>query len=85
MVFTWYYVAVLLTVLTSSQGILTILSQSNGNGKYMYDYATISFLTEVFKLLVSSLLLWRECQASPSTRMTTNWKSMRLYPISSII
>ncbi|PON44309.1 Nucleotide-sugar transporter [Parasponia andersonii] len=79
----WYFVAALLTVLTSSQGILTTLSQSNG--KYMYDYATVPFLAEVFKLLVSSILLWKECQASPSTRMTTDWKSVRLYPIPSVI
>ncbi|CAL9030323.1 unnamed protein product [Prunus brigantina] len=79
----WYFVAALLTVLTSSQGILTTLSQSNG--KYKYDYATVPFLAEVFKLAVSSLLLWRERRISPSVRMTTDWKSVRLYPIPSII
>ncbi|KAK0587267.1 hypothetical protein LWI29_020201 [Acer saccharum] len=79
----WYFVAALLTILTSSQGILTTLSQSNGG--YKYDYATVPFLAEVFKLLVSSLLLWRECQKSPLPRMTTEWKSVRLYPIPSII
>ncbi|TXG50629.1 hypothetical protein EZV62_023153 [Acer yangbiense] len=79
----WYFVAVLLTILTSSQGILTTLSQSNGG--YKYDYATVPFLAEVFKLLVSSLLLWRECRKSPLPRMTTEWKSVRLYPIPSII
>ncbi|KAK2664229.1 hypothetical protein Ddye_002803 [Dipteronia dyeriana] len=79
----WYFVAALLTTLTSSQGILTTLSQSNGG--YKYDYATVPFLAEVFKLLVSSLLLWRECRKSPLPRMTTEWKSMRLYPIPSII
>ncbi|EXC02948.1 CMP-sialic acid transporter 1 [Morus notabilis] len=79
----WYFVAALLTILTSSQGILTTLSQSNG--KYLYDYATVPFLAEVFKLVVSSILLWRECQASPSTQMTTDWKTVRLYPIPSVI
>ncbi|KAF5744149.1 hypothetical protein HS088_TW08G00745 [Tripterygium wilfordii] len=79
----WYFVAALLTVLTSSQGILTTLSQYNG--RYLYDYATIPFLAEAFKLLVSGLLLWRECKVSSSTRMTTEWKSVRLYPIPSII
>ncbi|XP_038681719.1 CMP-sialic acid transporter 1-like isoform X2 [Tripterygium wilfordii] len=79
----WYFVAALLTVLTSSQGILTTLSQSNG--RYLYDYATVPFLAEAFKLLVSGLLLWRECKVSSSTRMTTDWKSVRLYPIPSII
>ncbi|KAJ4957010.1 hypothetical protein NE237_013793 [Protea cynaroides] len=79
----WYFVAALLTVLTSSQGILTTLSQSDGG--YDYDYATVPFLAEVFKLLVSSFLLWRECKLSPLPRMTTEWKSMRLFPIPSII
>ncbi|KAL5718878.1 hypothetical protein ACHQM5_011735 [Ranunculus cassubicifolius] len=79
----WYFVAALLTVLTSSQGILTTLSQSNGG--YKYDYATVPFLAEVFKLLVSSLLLWRECRTSSYPRMTTDWKTVRLFPIPSII
>ncbi|XP_010261488.1 PREDICTED: CMP-sialic acid transporter 1 [Nelumbo nucifera] len=79
----WYSAAALLTILTSSQGILTTLSQSNGG--YKYDYATVPFLAEVFKLLVSSFLLWRECQSSPLPRMTIEWKSVRLFPIPSII
>ncbi|KZV38019.1 CMP-sialic acid transporter 1 [Dorcoceras hygrometricum] len=79
----WYVVASILTILTSSQGILTTLSQSNGG--YKYDYATVPFLAEVFKLIVSSVLLWRECQRSPSPKMTTEWTSVRLYPIPSII
>ncbi|KAK9131013.1 hypothetical protein Sjap_011500 [Stephania japonica] len=79
----WYFVAALLTILTSSQGILTTLSQSNGG--YKYDYATVPFLAEVFKLLVSSFLLWREFRAPTPPRMTTEWKSVRLYPIPSII
>nr|XP_010924820.1 CMP-sialic acid transporter 1 [Elaeis guineensis] len=78
----WYFVASLLTLLTSSQGILTTLSQSNG--KYKYDYATVPFLAEIFKLLVSGFLLWKEGQTSPP-RMTTEWKSVRLFPIPSII
>ncbi|KAK9274762.1 hypothetical protein L1049_022014 [Liquidambar formosana] len=79
----WYFVAALLTILTSSQGILTTLSQSNGG--YKYDYATVPFLAEVFKLVVSSLLLWREYKSSSSSRMTTDWNSVRLFPIPSII
>ncbi|CAL9067365.1 unnamed protein product, partial [Musa banksii] len=66
------------------KGILTTLSQSHG--KYKYDYATVPFLAEVFKLVVSSFFLWKECQASSSApRMTTDWKSVRLFPIPSII
>ncbi|KAH6789276.1 Nucleotide-sugar transporter family protein [Perilla frutescens var. frutescens] len=79
----WYVVASVLTILTSSQGILTTLSQSNGG--YKYDYATVPFLAEVFKLIVSSVLLWRECQRSPSPKITTEWRSVRLYPIPSVI
>ncbi|TYI00054.1 hypothetical protein ES332_A11G107500v1 [Gossypium tomentosum] len=44
-----WYIAALFTVLTSSQGILTTLSQSNG--KYKYDYATVPFFAEVFKIM----------------------------------
>ncbi|KAJ0962971.1 hypothetical protein J5N97_028093 [Dioscorea zingiberensis] len=79
----WYFVAALLTLLTSSQGILTTLSQTNG--RYRYDYATIPFLAEIFKLLVSSFLLWKEFQGSYPPRMTTEWKTVRLFPIPSII
>ncbi|RWR80243.1 CMP-sialic acid transporter 1-like protein isoform X1 [Cinnamomum micranthum f. kanehirae] len=79
----WYFVAGLLTLLTSSQGILTTLSQNNGG--YRYDYATVPFLAEVFKLAVSSYLLWRECRSSCPPRMTTDWKNVRLFPIPSII
>ncbi|KAJ3678668.1 hypothetical protein LUZ60_002471 [Juncus effusus] len=93
----WYIIAGLLTVLTSSQGILTTFSQSkeceigsNNNschGKYKYDFATIPFLAEIFKLLVSCYFLWREKEASFPTppKMTKDWKTMRLYLIPSII
>ncbi|KAL6982016.1 hypothetical protein U1Q18_023633 [Sarracenia purpurea var. burkii] len=70
----WYVVAVLLTVFTSSQGILTTLSQSNGG--YKYDYATVPFLAEVFKLIVTGFLLWREIQMLPPPKMTTDWNSV---------
>ncbi|CAD5333682.1 unnamed protein product [Arabidopsis thaliana] len=72
----WYFVAVLLTILTSSQGILTTLSQSDGG--YKYDYATVPFLAEFFKLIISGLFLWREMRTSSSTtsRITTDWKSI---------
>ncbi|CAL9061631.1 unnamed protein product [Musa banksii] len=79
----WYLVAALLTLLASYQGILTTLSQSHG--KYRYDYATVPFLAEVFKLLVSSFFLGKECQSSSPPRMTREWKTVRLFPIPSII
>ncbi|KAG7531695.1 hypothetical protein ISN44_Un22g000010 [Arabidopsis suecica] len=66
-------------------GDLTTLSQSNGG--YKYDYATVPFLAEVFKLIVSGLFLWREMRTSSSTtsRITTDWKSVRLFVIPSLI
>ncbi|XP_028794738.1 CMP-sialic acid transporter 1-like isoform X4 [Neltuma alba] len=79
----WYLVATLLTILTCSQGILTTLSQSNGG--YKYDYATVPFLAEVFKLAVSTGLLWKKFQKSSLPKMTTEWKTVALYPIPSII
>ncbi|XP_054779681.1 CMP-sialic acid transporter 1 [Prosopis cineraria] len=79
----WYFVATLLTILTSSQGILTTLSQSNGG--YKYDYATVPFLAEVFKLAVSSLLLGKEFHKSPMPKMTMERKSVALYVVPSII
>eukprot|EP01018_Ginkgo_biloba_P004354 Gb_00565 [translate_table: standard] len=42
------------------------------------------FLKE-FTLVVSSFLLWRDWGSSPPPRVTTEWKSMRLFPIPSII
>ncbi|XP_021757613.1 CMP-sialic acid transporter 1-like isoform X1 [Chenopodium quinoa] len=73
----------LLFSLGHHMGILTTLSQSDGG--YKYDYATVPFLAEVFKLVVSSILLWREVRTSPSVRMTTDWKTVRLFPIPSVI
>lgn len=43
-----FFVAAVLTVFTSSLGILTTLSQTGGG--YKYDYATIPFLAEVLKV-----------------------------------
>lgn len=39
----------------------------------------------LFQLLVSSYFLWKECQSSSFPRMTTEWKSVRLFLIPSII
>lgn len=39
----------------------------------------------IAQLAVSSLLLWKECQNSPLPKMTTEWKTVSLYPIPSII
>ncbi|CAM6084893.1 unnamed protein product [Calypogeia fissa] len=76
-------VAALLTVFTSSQGILTTLSQTDG--KYAYDYGTVPFLSEFLKLCVSASLLWKEMKKGPPPRITKDWRSVCLYPIPSII
>lgn len=77
-----FLVAAVLTIFTSSQGILTTLSQSGGG--YKYDYGTIPFLAELLKLTVSTFLLWREKETTAAVR-STDWKTLRLYPIPSII
>ncbi|KAL2608793.1 hypothetical protein R1flu_027366 [Riccia fluitans] len=76
-------VACILTLFTSSQGILTTLSQTDGG--YTYDYGTVPFLAELLKLGVSAFLLWRETKRGGPLKMTKDWKSVRLYPIPSII
>ncbi|KAL3699886.1 hypothetical protein R1sor_017908 [Riccia sorocarpa] len=77
------FVASVLTLFTSSQGVLTTLSQTNGG--YIYDYGTVPFLAELMKLGVSAFLLWREITRGGSVKMTKDWKSVRLFPIPSII
>lgn len=37
------------------------------------------------QLLVSSVLLWRELKRVPPPKMTMEWRTIRLYPIPSII
>jgi len=37
------------------------------------------------QLAVSCFLLWRECQKSPLPKMTTEWKTVALFPIPSVI
>jgi len=77
--------ALVLTVATSAQSLLTTASK-NANGKYDYNVATVPFLSELCKLTVSSILLYREYSQNPSgTNITTNWKSVMLFPIPSII
>lgn len=39
----------------------------------------------ILQLFVSSLFLWKESQKSPPPKMTTDWRTVRLYPIPSII
>lgn len=78
-----FFVAAVLTVFTSSLGILTTLSQTGGG--YKYDYATIPFLAEVLKFIICGYLLWKESKTSKAAKVTTSWSSIFLYPIPSII
>lgn len=55
---------------------------SLGGGLMNHWYLGTCYRTQ---LAVSSLLLWKECQKSPLPKMTTEWKSVSLYPIPSII
>lgn len=70
-------------VTSMRKGILTTLSQSNGG--YEYDYATDPFLAEVFRLAISSVLLWKEFQKASLPKMTTEWKTVALHPIPTVI
>eukprot|EP00899_Mesostigma_viride_P016116 jgi/Mesvir1/24505/Mv21853-RA.2 len=80
-----FLVASLLTVATSSQGLLTTASQSSG-GSYAYNFATVPFLAECIKFCMSVLLLHRQRSRDPlGTHVTTDWRSIRLFPIPSVI
>eukprot|EP00241_Pyramimonas_parkeae_P006827 CAMPEP_0114248404 /NCGR_PEP_ID=MMETSP0058-20121206/13557_1 /TAXON_ID=36894 /ORGANISM="Pyramimonas parkeae, CCMP726" /LENGTH=330 /DNA_ID=CAMNT_0001361813 /DNA_START=148 /DNA_END=1140 /DNA_ORIENTATION=- len=69
---------------TSSQGLFTTASKTNG--QYLYNFSTVPLLSELAKLLVSSILLYRQFQKDPhGTNVTLEWKSARLYPIPSLI
>lgn len=45
------------------QGLLT--SASKHEGVYKYNFATVPFLAELLKLIISSVLLQRQKQTSP--------------------
>lgn len=76
--------ATVLTLATSSQGLLTTASKIDG--KYRYNFATVPFLAEIIKLLVSVAFL-RQAIASSETpvKMTRSWKTLVLFPVPSII
>lgn len=74
-----------LTVLTSSLGLLTTASKSP-NGTYAYNSATVPFLAELLKLVVSFRLLRRQQRDAPElARMTKTWRSVMLFPVPSLI
>lgn len=77
------FVASLLTTFNSSQILLTTVSKVGG--VYEYDYATVPFLAELIKMLVCSFLLWRESLSNNPPKITLAWRSLRLYPIPSVL
>ena len=77
-------VAATLTVFTCSQGLL--MEASKVHGKYPYNSAVVPLLSELVKLILSILLLRRARERDPAgTIMTTDVKSIMLFPIPSII
>eukprot|EP00192_Tetraselmis_astigmatica_P013446 CAMPEP_0117657502 /NCGR_PEP_ID=MMETSP0804-20121206/5365_1 /TAXON_ID=1074897 /ORGANISM="Tetraselmis astigmatica, Strain CCMP880" /LENGTH=320 /DNA_ID=CAMNT_0005463961 /DNA_START=303 /DNA_END=1265 /DNA_ORIENTATION=+ len=77
-------VAVTLTLLTCSQGIM--MAASKVNGEYPYNVATVPLFSEVTKLVISMFFLYQAKQADPKgTQMTVAWESVRLFPIPSVI
>lgn len=74
-----------LTLLTSSLGLLTTASKSV-DGTYAFNSATVPFLAELVKLLVSFYLLRKQQAESPElARMTRTWQSIMLFPVPSLI
>jgi len=76
--------AVLLTVLTSSGGILMQLSKEGG--KYQYNTATVPFLAEVLKLIISCAMLYMSRWWSrEKPKMTMEWRTSIKYTVPSIL
>ncbi|KAK9805243.1 hypothetical protein WJX72_008374 [[Myrmecia] bisecta] len=76
--------ASILTLTTSSQGLLTTASKSGGG--YAYNFATVPFLAESLKLLISCYLLQNQKQQTPElARVTSKLSTVLLFPIPSII
>ena len=76
--------AALLTVLTSAQGLLTTASKTGG--RYAYNFATVPFLSEITKLLISWNLLQQQKVAHPEqARITKDWRTVALFPVPSLI
>eukprot|EP00884_Botryococcus_braunii_P003112 jgi/Botrbrau1/12801/Bobra.117_1s0017.2 len=77
-------VAATLTLATSSQGLLTTASKTDG--KYSYNFATVPFLAELLKLIISGILLNRQRRESPeTTRVTLNLRTYLLFAVPSVI
>lgn len=77
-------IAIVLTLATSSQGLLTTASKENGI--YTYNFATVPFLAEVIKLITSSALLYCQVIIDPKgVKITRDLRNTLMYPIPSLI
>mmetsp|Transcript_52444 Transcript_52444/g.166801 ORF Transcript_52444/g.166801 Transcript_52444/m.166801 type:complete len:327 (+) Transcript_52444:194-1174(+) len=77
-------VATVLTLATSSQGLLTTASKTNG--VYLYNFATVPLLSELCKFLVSLHLLMSDRRKDASkVNVTTDPRTVATYLIPSII
>ena len=75
----------ILTLCTSSQGLLTTASKAPGGG-YAYNFATVPFLAEALKFCISAWLLRGQMRTAPeAAQMTRTWASVMLFPIPSVI
>ena len=75
----------ILTLCTSSQGLLTTASKS-ADGTYSYNFATVPFLAEALKFFISAWLFRRQARQTPdAAQITRTWESVMLFPVPSII
>eukprot|EP00850_Spirogloea_muscicola_P002198 SM000008S22287 [mRNA] locus=s8:865672:868188:- [translate_table: standard] len=65
-------------VFTSSQGLLTALS--HGERGYSYDYATLPLFIELLKIMICSVMLWREARGPRRPQITATWRQFCLFP-----
>jgi solute carrier family 35 (UDP-sugar transporter), member A1/2/3 len=66
------------------QGLLTTASKTNGN--YAYNFATVPFLAEILKLIISLILLRRQRREAPeTTKITVNLRTYLLFAVPSLI
>lgn len=78
-------IAGILTLCTSSQGLLTTASKAT-DGSYSYNFGTAPFLAEVLKFLISAWLFRRQSRLTPdAAQITRTWESAMLFPVPSII
>jgi solute carrier family 35 (UDP-sugar transporter), member A1/2/3 len=77
-------VAATLTIFTCSQGLL--MEASKINGKYEYNSAVVPLFSELVKLILSMILLRRQIKRdTQQTQMTTDLRSVLMFPIPSVI